>query len=219
MTTLFHRDFDAEIAEEARAEARARACEFTRADLDAAVAAAEDRAHAAGRSAGHAEGLAEARAEIAARQLEALQAIAPQLQQMIDDRLTHHATLERQMVGFALAVCEKVLPEFLATRSARAAADEIRRTLALALHSPRLQVRLAAATRDLIAPELEAIARERLDAGQIEISVDPALADGEARVLWQDGFMEYSFEKICSGILDALRATAGRDSGPIRKAM
>ncbi|WP_127900767.1 FliH/SctL family protein [Solirhodobacter olei] len=219
MTTLYHRDFDAEIAEEARAAARARACKFTQEDVDEAVAAAEMRGHAAGRAAGHAEGLAEARGEIGARQAEALQAIAPQLDRMIEDRLAHHAALERQMVGFALTVAEKVFPEFVATRSATAAAEEVRRTLALALHSPRLRVQLSAATRDLIAPEIEAMARNRLDAGAIEVAVDPALAEGEARVIWEDGFMEYSFEKICNGILDALRATAGRPAAPIRKAM
>lgn len=218
MTTLALRDFDAEIEAEARAAAHARACRYTEADLARAVAEAEARAHEAGRAEGHSEGREEAMGEIALRQAQATEALTPLISRMLEDRLTHHATLERQLVGFALAVCEKVFPEFIAARSAEAAAADIRRALSLALRSPRLRIRLSEATRALMAPELDALARESLDARQIDIAADPALADGEARVDWHDGFMESSFEAVCAGILETLRETAGRHGRPTRKA-
>ncbi|TMV83382.1 hypothetical protein FGG78_22860 [Thioclava sp. BHET1] len=219
MTTVFHRDFDAEIEAEVRAEAHARACRFTQEDLDAAVAAAAAAARAEGVREGHATGHAEALSTLAARRAETLDALAPQIAQMLEERLAHRAALESQMAAFALAVCEKIMPEFLATRSAEAAATEVRRAMGLALRSPVLRIRLAAEVRDLLAPEIEAMTADQLDPRQLDIAIDPALGPGEIRVSWQDGFMEYSFDRICQGILSALRASAAQQVQPIRKAM
>lgn len=214
MTSVFHRDFDAEIEAEARAAARARASVYTQEDLQEAIAAAAGAAHAAGRLEGHAEGRAEALAEVEARRAEALAALAPKVDRMLAERLSHRAALEQQMVDFVLSVCERVFPEFIASRSARAAAEEVRRILGMALHSPRLRIRLSAATRDLMAPELEALTRERLAPEQTEITVDPSMAPGNAHVAWDDGFAEYSYAAVCDSILDALAAADELHAAP-----
>jgi flagellar assembly protein FliH len=219
MTRLFQRDFDAELEAEARAAAHERACRYTQEDYDAACAAAQARGRAEGLAQGRAEGLAEAHAALAARQAEALEALGPQIARMLEDRLAHHAALERQIVSFCLAVAEKVLPDIVAARAPEAAAAQIRRALALAMGSPRLRIRLSAATRDILAPDLAALAADQLSPGRIDIAVDPALAAGEARVIWEDGFMEYGFERVCARILGALRGAAGAGAPTIGKAV
>lgn len=206
MTSVFHRDFDAELEAEARAEARARASIYTEEDLQAACTAVAEAARAQGHEEGHAEGKAEAMAAIEARRADALEALVPKLDRMLEDRLAHRAALEQQLVDFVLSVCERVFPEFVAKRSAHAAAEELRRLMAMALHSPRLRIRLSAATRDLMAPELEALARERMAPQQTEVTVDPSLAPGNAHVAWDDGFAEYSYAAVCDAILEALSA-------------
>lgn len=219
MTRLFQRDFDAELEAEALAAAHERACRYTQEEYDAALAAAVEFGRADGRAQGHAEGLAEAHASLASRQVEALEALRPQVAQMLEDRLAHHDALERHIVAFTLEVAEKVLPEFISARSPLAAAAQARRAIGLAFASPRLRIRLSQAARDILAPELEALVADRLAPGQLDVAADPALADGEARVIWEDGFMDYSFERVCARILAVLREAAGGEILPIGKAM
>lgn len=208
MNSVYHRDFDAELEEEARAAARARAAIYTSDDLSAAAESAARIAHERGLAEGHAAGEAEALARIEARRAAALEALAPKLDRMLADRLAHRAALEGQLLDFALSVCERVFPEFIAQRSATAAAEEIRRLIGLALGRPRLRIRLSPVTRDLMAPELEALTAGRLGADQTEIVADPSLAPGNAHVSWEDGFAEYSYADVCDAILDALRDAA-----------
>ncbi len=219
MTNLFHRDFDAELEAEARAAMRERACRYTQEDLDAAVAEALARGHDEGKSQGYTQGLSEAFASLEARQVEALATLGPQLEELLKDRLQHRATLERQLITFVLDVAEKVFPEFLATRSAEAAAVQVRHALGLALGSPRLRLQLSEPTRAALAAELEALVRDRPASQQIDITTDPKLADGEARVIWEDGLMEYSYDRVCSEILRALRQAAGPELRPLWKAI
>ncbi len=205
MMTVYQRDFDAEIEAEQRAAAHARACVYTQEDLDRATLAAATEAEAEGRKLGHAEGRTEAEAEIAARHAAALEAMAPQLSRLIGAELEHRAALEAQMLSFVLAVCEKVFPEFIASRSTIAASDQVRRSLGLALHSPRLSLRLAAAAAARIGPDLETLAQTGGVPRQIDLVVDPALDEGDAQLAWQNGFMHYSYGAICKGILTLLR--------------
>lgn len=208
MNSVYHRDFDAELEDEARAAARALAAVYTPDDLSAAAESAARIAHERGLAEGHAAGEAEALGRIEARRAAALEALVPRLDRMLADRLAHRAALEGQLLDFALSVCERVFPEFIAQRSAAAAAEEIRRLIGLALGRPRLRIRLSPATRDLMAPELQALTAERLGAQQTEIVADPSLAPGNAHVSWEDGFAEYSYADVCDAILDALKDAA-----------
>ncbi|MFC2970543.1 FliH/SctL family protein [Acidimangrovimonas pyrenivorans] len=221
MNTFFHRDFDAELEDELREAERDRARRFSQADLDAAVKAAQEAAVREGYAEGYAAARMVSEQELAMRQAEALEIIAPRLQDYVAGQVAHREALERQLLAFTLSVCDKVFPEFLARRSAAAAADQIRRTLALALRSPQLQIRLSPATHDRLAPELEALARGGAVQRHVEIVADATMRDGDARVDWQDGFMEYSYDAICAGILSTLREMTGPEAEreTIRKAM
>ncbi len=218
MSRVVFRDFDAEIEAEARAAARAAACRFTQDDLDAAAADAAARAYALGREAGEEAGREAAEATLAARQVAALEAIGPMMARILDDGPAHRAALESQLLGFVLSVCERVFPAFMRRHAPEAAAAAVRRALSLALDSPRLTIRLSPATHALLAGELAGLADAPEAPAHLDIAADPALTDGAAEVRWQDGYMEYNYEAVCTAILRTLRAMAAEE-GAVAPAM
>jgi flagellar assembly protein FliH len=207
---VFDRDFDRELDHERQeAERRARAC-YTPEDLEAALADARAAAFAEGHAAGRAEGIAESRASSEALRAEALGALVPQLERLIGEGDRHRAALEAQVLDFTLSVCEQVFPEVLRSRSQDRALDRVKRTIGLALGSACLRIMLSERALPLLRPGIEQAARDIGLKARVELAADPALSEGEVRMEWDNGFMEYSFAGVCDRILSALRqARAG----------
>jgi flagellar assembly protein FliH len=111
------------------------------------------------------------------------------------------------MLDFALATCERIMPELLRTRSADRAAAEVRRCLSIAMGSPRIRIFLSRPVLDLHGKGIEEAILGRHAGTVVELAADPALAPGDARVEWDNGVMEYSFGRIAEQVLDALRRT------------
>nr|WP_282960695.1 FliH/SctL family protein [Actibacterium sp. MT2.3-13A] len=129
---------------------------------------------------------------------------------MIAEADRHRAALEAQALDFTLSVCEQVFPEVLRRCSRDRALDRVKKTIALALGSACLRVALSPSALPLLRPDIEAAARAAGLEARIEIAVDPALAEGDVRMEWNNGFMDYSCAAICDRILTALRqAQAG----------
>ena len=62
-----------------------------------------------------------------------------------------------------------------------------------------------------LAPRIRQLAEAHELADRVDLQGDAALKDGDARVEWHNGFMEYSFGAVCDRILDALRASGRGD--------
>lgn len=210
MSYIFDRDFDRELDRERQeAERRARAC-YTPEDLEAALADARAEAFREGHAAGRAEGMAESRVSSEALRAEVLGTLGPQLERLIGEADRHRAALEAQVLDFALSVCEQVFPEVLRSRSRDRALDRVKKTIELALGSATLRITLAERALPLVRPEIEQAAQAIGLKARVELAADPALPEGEVRMEWDNGFMEYSFAGVCDRILTALRqARAG----------
>jgi flagellar assembly protein FliH len=205
MSLVFNRDFDLELAREdaqTRRDARAR---HTPEELAEAVSAAREAAFAEGRCAGHAEGLAQAAAADDARRAAILEALMPQMLSLVQAADTHRAALETQLLDFALSVCEQVFPELLKHRAHDRALAQVRRALSVGLGSATLQVSLSPEALRLLHEDLDISIAECGLQGRVEMRADPALADGDVRVTWDSGFLEYSYASICNRILRVLR--------------
>lgn len=214
MSYVFDRDFDRELDHERQeAERRARAC-YSPEDLEAALADARAAAFAEGHAAGRAEGIAESQASSEALRSEALGALAPQLERLIGEADRHRAALEAQVLDFTLSVCEQVFPEVLG-RSRDRALDRVKKTIGLALGSACLRIMLSERALPLLRPEIERAARDIGLQARVELATDPALSEGDVRMEWDNGFMEYSFAGICDRILSALRQARAGTSEPI----
>ncbi|APX89199.1 hypothetical protein BV394_05280 [Brevirhabdus pacifica] len=203
--TLFARNFDHEReAEEAEARRLERA-RHTEEELQAAVALARAEGREEGRMQGMAEGQAAALQSLAARQTEALEALGPAISDLLSQAGAHRQALEAQSLDFALSLCERLIPELLRGHSRDRTAERVRRSLRLALGSSALRIHLAPTTLEALGPGIQAAAAARPDAPALHLLADPELDDGDMRAAWDNGQMEYSYERTCGQILDVLR--------------
>ena len=213
MSMIFDRDFDLELEHEARQARRdARAC-HTPAELLDAVETARAAAFSDGRRAGHAEGLADAANADHARRVEALDALGPQIRKLAQASDDHCQVLEAQILDFTLTVCEQVFPELLRHRAHDRALAQVRRALSLGLGSVSLRICVSPEALELLHDDLSTAIAENGLQGRVELQANDGMKDGEARVEWDSGFLEYSFSSICDRILRTLREA--RPAAPI----
>ncbi|MCB1342145.1 MAG: hypothetical protein KDK24_13970 [Pseudooceanicola sp.] len=205
---LFDRNFDLEVEQERAERRRLAEAVFTASELAEAVAEARRDAFEDGRQAGKAEATEALKESDLRRQAETLAELSGQVGELtaaIDERI---AGLEQQLLSFVLAVFEKVAPEVLASRAGPRAEAEVRSAIAMARGTSVLHLYLPPAVHAAIGETLAAVSL--VGEGRVAINADPALREGDARVEWDNGFMEYSFATICDRILTGLRAAAGK---------
>ncbi|MEI4485513.1 hypothetical protein V8J36_04870 [Frigidibacter sp. MR17.14] len=212
--SVFLRNFDDEIEAERRAADLALAQRFTEDEVAQAIAEARAEAFAEGRAVGKLDGIEETQATLAARQVEVLAQMIGPLREIAERTGEHHAALEAQVTDFALSVCEKVFPEFLATRSVAAARAEVRRALGLALGKPAVKVRLSPTSHAILAAEIRSLVEGAPGEQHLDLAPDARLGDGDVEVAWEDGFMSYGYAQVCARILTALRQVAGGQPQP-----
>lgn len=215
MKMMFDRDFDLELEREdqqARRDARAW---HTPEDLSDAVAAARDAAYLEGKCDGHAEALAQAACTDQARRAAALDALGPQIGALVEANDSHRAALESQVLEFAITVCEQVFPELLRRRAHDRALAQVRRALSVGLGSVSLRIHLSPDALELLGEDLNAAIAQNGLQGRVEMCPCDALGDGDARVEWDSGFLEYSFSSICDRILCALREARSAAPTPL----
>ena len=208
MSYVYNRDFDQEIEREQREAERLTRAFFTEEDLAAAIEKGRAEGIAQGRAEGRAEAEAEAMASDRRRWVELLGVLSGRVEAVIAAADDHVDTLEQQVVAFELAVFEKIAPELLKGQAAQRSESEVRAAIGLALGSAQLRIFLPPDACAAMATSLEEAARDIGHDGRIEVLPDPELAPGDARVEWDNGFMEYSFSVICTRILTALRAAS-----------
>ncbi|MBY6093028.1 FliH/SctL family protein [Maritimibacter alkaliphilus] len=208
MRFAFERDFDLERAMEAKRAARAALATFTEAELRQAEAEARAEGYADGRIAGRAEASSAADLADVRAQMEAVNQIVPRLDVLLKEADKHRADLESQVLDFTLSVFEKVAPDAMQTLSLPRVRTEVKQAIGMALGAAGLRIVLPKGSLDLIGEDLSKAVHEIGYAGRVEFSYDPALGAGDARVEWDNGFMDFSFNAVCDRIHDALKAAA-----------
>ncbi|MBP0484594.1 hypothetical protein [Sagittula salina] len=207
MSYVFDRNFDAEDTALSQGREPVIGAVYTRTDFDAAVAAAREEGFRTGYAQGMAEASAAAETSEAARNLSALEAIAPALRALFADADRHHAALEAQTVDYLLAVFEQLAPDVRDGLSAGQALREARAAVRMALGSAELRLYLAPEAVEDAGAEVRRVARQCGFGGRLEIAPDPALAVGAVRAEWDHGVMRYSFDDLCARILGHLGQT------------
>ncbi|MHA6327028.1 FliH/SctL family protein [Roseivivax sp. CAU 1753] len=203
---IFERDFDQELEIE-RGESPAPERLYTESELQAALDSARETAFSEGQDRGWRTAHGDAVEQAERQHLAALELLSAQLSSLMGAEALHRAKLEREVVSLAHAVLEKVVPNVQAKFAQDRLRSEILSHLHLALGSARLFIKLSV----LDTPHLEIMIlreAEKLGVGnRIQISSDAALSKGECRVDWDDGFMEFGFDKVCEKILALLQET------------
>lgn len=225
MIDLFLRDFDAEN-EIAQTSLRVCSAEpapdkprvFSQEEVNRMLSEARAQALAEGRASGAAQARAEAEASQQARIGDTLVAIRAQLADLLDQDATRRRDMERDLVGLALDVGERVVPELLESYSTDLALARIRAGIQMANGSPRLTIRVSPGTEQATGAEIAVLAQGGMASRPPRIIADPAMHDGDARLEWEDGFLDYSLDHVCGELLDALREAAGKMKLHQRKA-
>lgn len=220
MTYFFERNFDEERM--CTAIATGQNGDSVQAD-DTLLRDADDRVRQQGFDDGYRQGRVDGRAELelerAAEQDTALSELAKCCATLCGDAEKHRQALEQEMLEFATRACEKVLPDLIQAQSSDRVFAEIRRHLRFAMGSPKLTVKISEATHQNHGAKLEAVLKTSAATTEIELSVDDQLAEGDARMAWQNGMMEYSYERVCASVLDALRSVRKAASKPKKERM
>ncbi|MGR3571017.1 FliH/SctL family protein [Brevirhabdus sp.] len=218
MLYVFERTFDSDTARPAVDPATQPI--YTRAEFDAAVARARAEGAEAGRTAGRDEATAAMTQSDAARELSALEAMAPVLRDLFADRDRHHRALEAQLLQFLLTVFDQVAGDVIGALAPGQAEREARGAVRMALGSASLTMFLPPEQAAAGGAHVLRMARLHGFGGRVEVQPDPALSPGDIRAEWDHGVMEYSFNDICQRIRDALAAqqAARAAQGPDRPA-
>lgn len=208
MTFVFDRDFDEEdTLEQAEAEHKIRAI-YTPEDLDEAVKLARAEAYEDGRLAGRTEATVANSESNDVQLVRALEALGPRMDALLDDADKHHAALEAQIVDFVISVFHQVAPDVVRSLAVGQAEAEVHRAINMALDAAYLIVHLPPTQGEELKESIQREARRLGHGGRIDVMGDPALQPGDARVEWDQGFMQYSYSAICGRILEALTQVA-----------
>lgn len=209
MMALTLRDFDAEServtainGEEAAAEMPVYS--FTEEELGKLLADARAQGTEQGLADGIIQGRRETQAEHQVQATTAMQNVQDQLAVFVTQDRQRRTELERDLVDMVLDICERVVPDLLRAFSV----DQVQARLQDALHIgsgySTLTLLLSEKTEAALGAELTAIAAAN-GPTKLTITADPNLKDSEARMAWENGFMNYSLDRVCTEIMDALR--------------
>lgn len=213
MMTLALRDFDAESALASDAsntpDAAPEVPVFTFTEEELGKMLAEARAQ--GAEQGHADGLAQGKREAGedhqVQATAALNDMREQLSVFIAQDAQRRTELEGDLVDMVLDICERIMPDFLAAYSIDQVQARLRDTLHIGAGQSTLNLLLSPKTEAALNSDITALAAAE-SSTTLTLTADATLKDGEARMTWENGFMQYSLDRICDEILTALRDTS-----------
>ena len=206
--SFFDRNFDSETLPRDAVPAAPIVAETDQSDVVNAKEQGHAEGYEQGFSAGRLEGEKAAEATIGDRHVAALENIGTSLNALLSDSAEHRAELAQQLFEFALQTCERVLPEALTTSAKQRSVLAIQRCVRRLAGTSELRIAVSETTLRTHQADIEAALDQQRGSTKVELVADPNLEDGDARVEWLNGSMEYSFARICQTILQAVRAAA-----------
>lgn len=179
-------------------------------EIEARIKKAHKQGHIEGYLQGAQDGRAEMHKTMEAEQAQIAEKMAQELARLAQGMQAHQEALVAQIVGFTLQTCEVVFPEVIERFSAARVQKMVTKSLKMAIGSSRIQMRLSPATLDKLGPELRSRAAYYKCDDVLDLRADPELPDGDARMEWDHGSLDYGFKKICDRLLGELRETHRR---------
>ena len=179
-------------------------------EIEAKIKKAHKQGHIEGYLAGADAGRAEMHQTMQAEHAAMAEKLAQELARLADAMQAHQDALMAQIVGFTLQTCEIVLPEVIERLSTARVKKTVTQSLKMAIGSSQIKVRLSPATLDQIGPDLRQRAVYYKCDGVLDLRADADLPDGDARMEWDHGSLDYGFKKICDRLLAELRDTHAR---------
>jgi flagellar assembly protein FliH len=148
------------------------------------------RAHAQGLAEGREQAGAEAAVTVERRVADALDSIGDRLSELFAHRqdAAAHAAGDAAMV--ATAIARKMVPEFYRRNAAGEIEHAVATILDRMLEKPTLTVRTSELLCDELSERIAALTEQRGFAGQVTVTADPKMGEGDCRVEWAGGGAE-----------------------------
>lgn len=213
MDFVITRNFDLEDQEAARRRASGADRVFSLEEHNSLIAEAVAKAKEEAYQEGYNAGEEAAKASIIDGCSRTLEVIAPQMKEFLDAAVAHQKTLEVEAMDFAMAVGQKVFPDLIEQISWDRAREEVSRVLSKCVGRPKLKVFVSKEVHETMADDLEDLAASVEHSEDVEILVEEKFSNGDAKVVWDDGFMAYSLEDVCAEIMktvEAVRTTTNK---------
>jgi flagellar assembly protein FliH len=197
MTAIFQRNFDHEADMDARGTGGLLS--------EAALQEIRDAAFEAGRAQGEQEAKTRMRGAAETLRAQALTRIGEGVARLLSDREEQERSLEAQLLDYAIAIGEKVLPDLIETRSHQHVISQIRKSVRMGLGSSRVRIRLSGQDLDLVGSDPEALGIAPEHAARVALVACDRLKPGDLEIDWDQGGLSYSFSAICEEVLTLLR--------------
>ncbi|MGO1117878.1 hypothetical protein ACTL6U_04205 [Rhodovibrionaceae bacterium A322] len=173
---------------------------FSQEDLANAHAEGFQQGHQQGRQ----EGFNEASATMSSHQTQALQVIADSLSQLMTGSAQQLQKSEEIAVATALAVIEKMLPNYSRKHGFGEVETLVRSCLQNLQEEPRVVIRVADALLDELQAQINGIASGCGFEGKIVLLADEELGLGDVRIEWADGGAERDSQRLWQEINDIM---------------
>ncbi|WP_448206584.1 FliH/SctL family protein [Azospirillum sp. sgz302134] len=154
----------------------------------------------AGRTEGYEKARVEIEATVQARIANALDAIGGGVQHLINEQRSSGAMLADQPAYIALAIVRKLMPELARRGGLMEVEGMVRACLTDLIDEPRLVVRVADDTIDLVREHLDQVIGSRGFGATLMVVGDPALAPGSCRIEWAEGGVERDTARLLAEI-------------------
>jgi flagellar assembly protein FliH len=215
MNALFLRDFDAERATGAQVDTTTEHPEetseplftFTEAELGKMLAEARAEGHLQGLNEGEAAGRQSERQTIEAEALEALQELQNRIADFATEDARRRSDMQQDIIDLFLDVAERIAPDFLTAYSADLVQARITEAVHLGAGHSTLKIQLSPETQAALSDPLKVIAPT---GALLPVDTDADFKNGEAQVIWDNGFLKYNLDRVVSELLDGLRDASSK---------
>ena len=169
---------------------------FTQNEMDAAKNQAREEGRLQGLEEGRENAWQEAMVSIEKQNSDTLNAIDASLKELLARSQNDSQTAFTTAVGFAMAVCRKVVPAL----SEKNAVGEIQGLLEKNFHflkdEPKISLRLTPFLADKVKPVLADLVKKESYAGKIAVIRDDSLPAGDCHVEWKNGGLQRNAQDV-----------------------
>ncbi|ALG73409.1 flagellar assembly protein FliH [Azospirillum thiophilum] len=154
----------------------------------------------AGQNTGYERGKAEIEATVNNRIAGALSQIADGVARLLAEHEAGSAARSEQPVHLALAIVRKLMPEWARRGGMVEVEGMVRACLTDLIDEPRLVIRVADDTMDLVREHLDRTVGSRGFGAKLMVVGDPSIAPGGCRIEWAEGGMERDTAQLLAEI-------------------
>jgi len=190
---LFDHSFDAALPHEEQAGEDERSAEAATNENDSPNTFSEDdvaRAHAQGLAEGREQAGAEAAVTVERRVADALDSLGDRLSELLAHRQDAAAQAAGDATMVATVIARKMAPELYRRNAAGEIEHAVATILERMLEKPTLTVRTSELLCDEVSERIAALTEQRGFAGQVTVTADPKMGEGDCRVEWAGGGAE-----------------------------